>query len=171
MKYEIYTFGDENIIMPISHEEREGAPVNRLAGQVILQEVKRFDPQAQVDIIAPYKAVLRVEKGSIPELVGRKGSGITMLEKRLGISLDVVAREDREVGDGIPFDLKEYKSKFEITLGREYAGKRVNLVIEDEEPLTITLGKKGIAKIPLKSDEGRILGRALQKRRKVVFTL
>ena len=94
LEYEIYTFGEESIIVPVSG--RAASPVERLAEERVLQLVKKFDPRADVELRSGSKAIVRVDKSAIPKLIGRGGSMISEIEDDLGIRIDVEARNPTE---------------------------------------------------------------------------
>ncbi|MHC1564018.1 MAG: ATPase, T2SS/T4P/T4SS family, partial [Candidatus Hecatellaceae archaeon] len=82
LDYEIYTFGEENVVIPVSPEKPKETPAERLAAQRILEEVRRISPEAQVEVSSGGRATIKVSKTSIPHLIGRKGSTIGRLEKK-----------------------------------------------------------------------------------------
>jgi len=95
LTHEIYTFGEENIIVPITEEpkvEGEATGVERMAVARVLETVKRYDPDAEVQLASGNKAVVKVSRSAIPRLIGRKGETITAIEDELGIRIDVKPR-------------------------------------------------------------------------------
>jgi ATPase len=98
LTHEIYTFGEENVIVPITESlERKGASgVDRLASENIVARMKEYDPLAEVEVVSPNKVVVKVDKEAIPRLIGRKGENIMGLEHSLGIRIDVKPREGED---------------------------------------------------------------------------
>ncbi len=58
LAYEIYTFGEENVVIPIDEirkNSQESTGVDKLAKERILQTFRKYDPNAVVKIISPSK--------------------------------------------------------------------------------------------------------------------
>ncbi len=163
LDYEIYTFGEENIVVPVA-EARRPSPAERLAAQRILEEVRRLCPEAEVEMVSEGRAVVRVDKSSIPHLIGRKGSTINRLEKKLGVKLDIKPLEAEAVeGAPIGFELQETRRGIDLYFGREAAGRRVAILVEGEPVLTARVGKKARVRIAGRSPAGRRLVEALDR--------
>jgi len=90
LEYEIYTFGEERIIIPIK-KERE-SPIEKLAEEKILQTIERYDKGAEIEFESEEKVVVRVDNNVIPKLIGKKGKNISRIEKRLGVHIDVQSK-------------------------------------------------------------------------------
>jgi ATPase len=89
LQFEIYTFGEENVIIPVSDAQPVVSGANKLAEERILQELRKFDPDAEAKLISANRAIVRVDNDIVPILIGKKGVTITKLEEKLGIKLDV----------------------------------------------------------------------------------
>lgn len=101
LEYEIYTFGEENVIVPVSKTGggkaggggAEKSGMARLAEQRIGETFRRFDPRARVEVVSDGRARVTVAKRHVPRIIGRGGSNIAELEKALGVRLDIQAGE------------------------------------------------------------------------------
>ncbi|OLD33505.1 MAG: ATPase, partial [Thaumarchaeota archaeon 13_1_40CM_2_39_13_2] len=51
LEYEIYTYGEENIVIPISKEAKSGG-IERLAESKIRDTIRRFDSDAEIEILS-----------------------------------------------------------------------------------------------------------------------
>ena len=110
LEYEIYTFGEENVIVPVSAAAgtagkgqggaRGGGGVARLAEQRIAEAFRRFDPRARVEVVSDGRARVTVGKRHVPRVIGRGGSNIAELEKALGVRIDVAGDEGGGGGGG-----------------------------------------------------------------------
>ncbi|RLI24275.1 MAG: ATPase [Candidatus Hecatellales archaeon] len=170
LAYEIYTFGEENVVVPVSQGgAAEETPVERLAAQRILEEVRRLCPEARVEVSGG-RATIKVDKASIPHLIGRKGSTISRLEKRLGIKLDVKPLEE-PVGPPVEYKLQETRRGFDFYFSRELAGRRVAILVDGEPVLTASVGKKSRVRISVRSPPGRRLSEALSQGREITVRL
>lgn len=105
-EYEIYTFGEENVIVPVSQAGGGGkagggaakSGVARLAEQRISETFRRFDPRARVELVSDGRARVTVAKRNVARIIGRGGSNIAELERALGVRIDV--KTDEEGGGG-----------------------------------------------------------------------
>ena len=88
-RYEIYTFGEENVVMPVSESAQTGTAVDRLAEKAVLDAVQRYDPTARVSIVSPGRAQVHVSAQHMARIIGRSGSNVMHLERTLGIKLDI----------------------------------------------------------------------------------
>ena len=159
LKYEIYTFGEENVVVPV----KKGRDIiKKLAEEKILDEVKRFDRNAEVDIISNERAVIRVDNRIIPRIIGKNGETISKLERKLGISLTVEPRIP-SLGKEINFKIDEIGNSIEFSFPKNLMGKIVSIFIKDNFLFSATIGKKGKIKVSKKSKIGKELLEALAK--------
>ncbi|MDQ4066666.1 MAG: PINc/VapC family ATPase, partial [Thermoproteota archaeon] len=116
IEYEIYTFGDENVVVPVLKLAKGGrmeSGVHKLAQSKIMDIVRRFDPSAEVNIISDNKVLVRVSKEAAPRVIGKGGSTVSELEEMLGVKIDVEARTPT-LGKEIEFDISETSSSINI---------------------------------------------------------
>jgi len=159
LEYEIYTFGEENVVVPIEKEqERDG--VRRLAEGRILEMIRRFDRNAEVEIVGRDKAIVKVEKSVIPLLIGRGGSTINELEKMLGVRIDVEPKL-RSLGEDVQFDISEAGNSVNILLDDETIGKSVDVYVDNEYLFSAVVGKKARIKVSKKADAGKKIIKAM----------
>jgi ATPase len=88
LEYEVYTFGKENIIVPIK-TAKEVSPIEKLAIERISQFIKRYDKDAIIHLVSDNKAVVKVNHNVIPKLIGKDGKNISRIENRLNIHIEV----------------------------------------------------------------------------------
>jgi ATPase len=159
LEYEIYTFGEENVVVPIEKEqERDG--VRKLAEGRILEMIRRFDRNAEVEIVGRDKAIVKVEKSVIPLLIGRGGSTINELENMLGVRIDVEPKL-RSLGEDVQFDISEAGNSVNILLDDETIGKSVDVYVDNEYLFSAVVGKKARIKVSKKADAGKKIIKAM----------
>jgi ATPase len=157
IEYEIYTFGDENVVVPVSKLAKGGqieSGVHKLAQSKIMDVVRRFDPSAEVNIISDNKVQVRVSKEAAPRVIGKGGSTVSELEEMLGIKIDVEAKTPT-LGEEIEFDISETGSSINILVDDGVIGHTVNVYVEDEYVLSSQVGKKARVKIDKRSESGK----------------
>lgn len=163
IEYEIYTYGEENVVVPIS----ELKPVNqsdnvikKLAESKIRDTIRRFDPDADINIISDNRVQVKVGKDVIARIIGKGGSTISELEKMLGIKIDVEVKTPT-LGKELDFEVTEAGSTVNILVDRSAIGKKVDVYIEDEFILNSQVGKKASIKTDKRSDNGKKIINAL----------
>jgi ATPase len=159
LEYEMYTFGEENVVMPVSEAAPQVSGARKLAAERVLQEIRRFDPQAEVTFVSDNKAVLKVDSESIPILIGKKGATISKLEKSLGISIDVEPATPTG-GSEVRFRIAEFGNRIDVEFDKKYVGQVASVYIDNEYLFSATIGKKSQIRVSKGSDLGKALLRA-----------
>jgi ATPase len=163
IQYEIYTFGEENVVVPtadLNKNNRPNATIRKLAESKIRDVIRRFDSNAEINILSENRVQIKVNKEVVPLIIGRGGSTVSELEKMLGIKIDVEAKTPA-LGNEIDFNVSEAGSSVTILIGQEEIGKNVNIYIDDEFVFTSQVGKKSRIKIDKRSENGRKLINAI----------
>jgi len=164
IEYEIYTFGEENVVVPISKIPKEGQPaesgIKKLAQSRILDYVRRFDPSAEVNIISDNKVQVRVSKEAAPRLIGKGGATVTELEETLGVKIDVEARIPT-LGKEIEFDISESGSSVNIMVEDEIIGRTLDIYVNEDFVISSQVGKKARVKVDKRSEAGRKIVNAI----------
>ncbi|MEM5772775.1 MAG: PINc/VapC family ATPase [Candidatus Aenigmatarchaeota archaeon] len=164
LEYEIYTFGEENIVVPVVAQE--ASPMKKLAAERIRQEIERFDPRAQVELVSDTKAIVRVDNDVIARLIGKEGNTISAIEKKLGLHIEVEPRVPA-IGKEVEFEINESGNSIEFRFNKKLIGKVANFYVEDEFLFSATVGKKANIKVNKASEIGKELVRALVNRKKI----
>jgi len=164
LEYEIYSYGEENVIIPIKTEKNSG--IKKLAEQRIYSLIKRFDPKAEVEIVGENKAIIKVDNKVIPKIIGSGGSVIKSLESILGIYLEVLPKT-ASLGNEIKFEIEESGNSFVFVFSEEIIGKRVNVYIDNKFLFSATVGKNGKIKVSKESDIGKEIIKAIIESREI----
>ncbi len=157
LEHEIYTFGEENVIVPISKKSSKFG-IEQLAEQQVKEVFKKFDPMVEVEILSENSVKVKVDKQYIPSIIGRGGSNISNLEKMLKVNIDVVEKEVREEKSAnyeLPFTFSESKTATILSVSREYAGMHADVYVNEKYIITSRIGRKGQIKIPPRSDASK----------------
>jgi len=158
LEHEIYTFGEENVIVPIGKKSQK-VGIEKLAEDKIRDTFKRYDPKSEVEILSDNRVRVLVNKHAIPSIIGRGGSNIKDIEKSLNIHIDVVEQDSSSytVSGDLPFSFSESKTSIVLTVSREYDSMQADIFVNDKYVTTARIGKKGQIKIPRRSDSARNL--------------
>jgi len=156
LEYEIYTFGEENVVVPVKEEEKKENAIERLAKERILQEVKKYDKNAEVEIVSPSKVIIKVRNDVMPKIIGKEGKNVKKLEEKLGIKIEI-APKIKTIGKEVSFAIEEVGKYIALVFDKELAGKNVSVYIEGEYLFTATIGRKGQIKVNKSSELGKKL--------------
>ena len=157
LEHEIYTFGEENVIVPVGKTvDRVG--IEKLAEDKIKETFKRYDPGVEVEILSDNRVKVLVEERFIASIIGRGGSNISELEKFLKVHIDVVQKNSEDIlpiSDDIPFSFSESKTSLLLLVDRDYASMHADVLVDEKFVSSVRIGKKGQIKIPKRSDVAR----------------
>lgn len=170
LDFEIYTYGEENVTIPVASIRAKTSAARRLAEEHIKEEINRFDPEAEVEMTSEDKAVVKVNRAIIPRIIGREGSTITKLEKKLGVHL-TVEPSSLETGEKVRFELNETRGNLDLTFHKKLVGKLANIYVEDSFVLSATIGKKTRIRVAKNSDVGKALLKALIEKKEITVTI
>ena len=157
LEHEIYTFGEENVIVPVGKTvDRVG--IEKLAEDKIKETFKRYDPGVEVEILSDNRVKVLVEERFIASIIGRGGSNISELEKFLKVHIDVVQKNSEDIlpiSDDIPFSFSESKTSLLLLVDRDYTSMHADILVNEKFVSSVRIGKKGQIKIPKRSDVAR----------------
>lgn len=157
IEYEIYTFGEENVVVPtadLNKAVKSNQAIRMLAESKIRDVIRRFDSKAEINILSENKVLIRVNKEVVPLIIGKGGSTVSELEKMLGIKIDVEAKTP-VLGKEVGFEISEAGSAVNILISKEEVGKNVSVYIDDEFVFSSQVGKKARIKLDKRSENGR----------------
>ena len=158
LEHEIYTFGEENVIVPVVKREKIG--IEKLAEDKIKDYFQRYDSGAEVEILSENRVKVTVHEDCVASIIGRGGTNINEIEKFLKVHIDIVAKDSESLSltsNEIPFNFSESKTALLLTVSREYTSMHADIYTNDKFFASVNIGKKGQIKIPKRSDVGRNL--------------
>jgi ATPase len=165
LEYEIYTYGEENVIIPITAAKESSISI--LAKKQILNEIRRFDKTADVEIVNDNKVIVRADNDAIARIIGTKGKTVMELEEKLGVSIDVLPKSPT-LGKEIHFEEEEKGANITFSFN-ENPGKTVNFYVKDQYLFSATIGKSNQIRVSKDSDTGREIMKSLIKHELKVF--
>ena len=163
LEYEIYTYGEENVIVPVAEKQKDGSPARKLAAEGVRSAISQYDPHAEVELVSDTRASVKVKADVIPRLIGTKGKNISGLEKKLGIRLSVEPKGGTFKKD-LFWEFEERGGSIYLGVAPEFAGRQVEMFAGSELILSAYVGKRGKLKIRKKSDVGRAILSAISKK-------
>jgi len=153
--YEIYTYGEENVVIPVKEKGVESG-MRKLAKERILQTIKKYDPKAKVDFVSENRVKVVVNNDVIGKLIGKDGNNISDIEKKLGVHIDVeprIASTGLEVG----FSISEVGNSLVLEFSPKMKGKKVDIYVSKNYLLSATVGKKNEVRVSKSSGIGKEL--------------
>jgi ATPase len=163
LEYEIYTYGEENIVIPISKEAKSGG-IEKLAESKIRETIHRFDSEAEIEILSNNSIRVRVDKEVMPSIIGRGGITINDLEKTLGVHIDVESKDETSFVKGERFEMSESGNNLILEVDTSKTGMSADIYVKDKLVTSSYVGKNGKIIISKKSDSGkRIMKAAMSK--------
>lgn len=158
LEFEIYTYGEENVIMDVTkkQESQKASPLQELAKEKICKELSRYDPNVEIEFESDSRITARVRNKVISRLIGKSGENIDKLEKRLGISINIEPKEGTLKGD-IMWEYEESGAYVNLTVEEGLAGAQVDIHRGDQYLFSAYVGRGGVIKVKKRSDLGRKL--------------
>ncbi|MCZ7355941.1 MAG: PINc/VapC family ATPase [Candidatus Methanoperedens sp.] len=164
VEYEIYTYGEQVVVMPVSEIKEKRPGTWTLAADAMRKEIQKFTRgSVDVKVDSDSSATVYMDEEDIPGVIGKGGKNIDQIEKRLGIHLEIRERERTEKGkktverkSGISSFIPrvERTKKFVILNVAELSGQTVDVYSGEDYLFTATVGRKGDVKIGKDMDEG-----------------
>ncbi len=164
-EYEIYTYGEQVVVMPVGEIELKTPGMWNLAVREIRKEMlKHARGAVEVKVLSDSSATVYMDEEDIPDVIGKGGKNIDMIEKKLGIHLEIREKPENE-GKGKKAGEQEIKGvissyvpmverakKYVILTVRELSGDTVDVYSGDDYLFTATMGRKGDVKIGKDTD-------------------
>jgi len=166
LEYEIYTYGEENVVIPVEKMTEETAKARTKTVEAVREAISEYDEDAEVEALPSGKVVVRVDRDVIPRLIGRHGENITRLERQLGASIEVEPKLVT-LGREVDFEVRESGNTISLVVGGDMVSGKVNVYVDNEYLFSATIGRKGVIKVSKRSENGRALVKAIYSGRKI----
>ena len=159
LEHEIYTFGEENVIVPVG-KKVDKIGIQKLAEDKIKETFRHYDTNAEVEILSDNRVKVMVNEQNIASIIGRGGSNINEIEKLLKVHIDVVEKSSDDISltsNDLPFSFSESKTTIQLTVNRDFTSMHADIYANEKFIASVRIGKKGQIKIPKRSDVARTL--------------
>lgn len=172
-EYELYSYGEETVVIPVSGAEEKSA-THELAAKHIESFFKDYSSKVKVEVLPNNKCIVYVPDDAIAKIIGKGGGNIDQIEKKLGMSIEV---QELKKGmsassntEEVHYDVEVSKKYVIFYLDEEYADKNMDLSHDGDYLLTAKVGYDSKIKIKNNNKIGKILMGAVNNREKIVFT-
>ncbi|WP_414837238.1 PINc/VapC family ATPase [Candidatus Nanosalina sp. VS9-1] len=149
-EYEIYTYGEETVVVPTSGETEESG-AERLARKQLEHQLRQYVDNPEIEFISDDHIKLFVDEDDISHIIGKGGENIDRIEEELGIDITVEPRGEI-TKQSVDYSIEERGKSVVIEIGAEYAGKEVDVQRNGEFLFAATVGKKGEVSLTKESD-------------------
>lgn len=142
VEYEIYTFGEQIVVMPLLETE-EGGPKIASKGKTAMSEYAKHTITQKLQQLLPCDFLVKIKWSSnlalyIPEMykgrvIGKAWANINDLEKSLGLKIDLKSFDDLPLLDvKTQVSIPKKNARTDIVFPKEYAGQNICFLIGDE---------------------------------------
>lgn len=157
-EYEIYTYGEETVIVPVQEGDSATSKTQELAEKQLKHQLQQYVDHPQVEFEGQDRVKLYVDEDDIPHLIGKNGENIERIEDEIGLSITVEPR-DTTLKETIEAEVEEVGNSVAIQIGQEFAGQEADVFRGDEHLFTATIGKNGQIRLTKQSEmAGQVLG-------------
>ncbi len=161
VEYEIYTYGEQVVVMPLVGE-RDPNEIKAILESILAELVRDYE----VDVLSDRKAIVRVPEDQISFLVGRRGRNIRRIEDEVKISIDVQPLKEKRRGEVMEAEVGESRKQW-IIYAPGLEGKEVDVFAENDYVTTASVGRKGVIRIRKDKDQGKAIKLALMRGKKI----
>jgi len=185
--YEIYSYGEQTVVIPVQETGKsEQKGIHKLAKFAIEDEFDKYSRNAQVEVVSDNKCMVYVPEQDIAKIIGKQGKNISMIEKNLGMSVEVRELGERtsdgdkldnkdqepenlpeEKQEEIKFELQIEKKSIYFNLSKEMQNQDIDIYVDDELLMSAKASKKGIIKVKKNNDLGKIILNAKNRGEKI----
>ena len=165
LAHEVYTYGEQTIVMDIGATSYEKTPIQKIAEREIIKEIRNRIPDATVEVSmkSDKRANVRIDEKNIAKLIGKKGKTIDEVERKIGISIGVEPIEEQEVDDMFPVNTEISGNYVVLNFRKDTVGTPFDILVENEYLFTATVGKKGTIKIKKDIELATIILKAMKR--------
>lgn len=157
-QYEIYTYGEETVVVPVTDSEEESG-AQRLAREKLQQQLSSRVDNPEIEFISDNHIRLMVSEDEVSHVIGKGGENIDRLEDELGLDITVEPKDAATTKGEISFEVSEKGNSVIINVGSEKSGTEVDMYDGDEFLFTATVGKDGDISLTKKSElANRVIG-------------
>ena len=166
--FEIYTFGEEIVVVPISSREKKN-PVSRIAEDSILKDVRNMLGTSQVEVKVGdgNKLSIFTDETHIPRLIGRKGETVSSLERKYGMKIDVEPLEKKDKGRRFEANVTVKNKIIHLEVGKP--NTMVKFYVDNILILQAKSSNKGLVKIKMISDNGSAIYNYIKAGKKIEY--
>ena len=152
--YEIYTYGEQVVVMPLKSRRKEISPMKKLALSKLKEKLNaELGIPFELEAVSDSRIALYVHNDDIPSIIGKEGKNIRALENAIGFSIDVkpLEKTQEKKSGRIPVEV-DFREKYVLlNVEKRFVRKNIKIFIEDDYLDEINVPKSGKVKISNKN--------------------
>src|SRR3989344_5633241 len=166
LEFEIYSYGEETTVVPVTMKKE--TPLEKLAALQIQNTLRKIASDAEVEMVSSHKANVYIPEEEIARVIGKNGETIKELEKRLGLSINVLTLDEKDDEEKeIAYQVTETKKAIIFNVESNLVGKMIAGYSGGMYLFSSTVGKHGEVRIIKKGKLGRNVVSLLDKGEKI----
>lgn len=140
-EFEIYTYGEQVVVMPIAELSR---PMWKLAEKQVEKEIKKYAKHGvEAQMVSDTRVVVWVSDEDAAAIIGKGGRTVEAIEQMLGLGIDVRVRGERNPDTESYTPSIERTKKHVVLHTGASRGDTVGVFIGGKLLLSATVGRKG----------------------------
>lgn len=165
LEYEIYSYGEETVIVPISDVPKKESGASYLAKKQLEKELLEYCSEVKAEITSPNRATIYIPEHEIGQLIGTGGKRIEKIENKIGISLEVkpIKKEKQSTN----FELIQTKKYIIFLVNKRLAKRSIGVYIDEDFFCYAIASRKGEIKFNKKGELGKQLLEAIKTKREL----
>ncbi len=148
-EYEIYTYGEETVVIPVEGGGAAASPTQELARKQLEHELGNYANNPVVEFEGQDAITVYFDDGDVGQLIGHQGETIDKIEEELGVSISVEPRSesgnDGAAADGgsVNYHLEDQGDQVVILVDDTHMGEDLAFYDAGEFLFSATVGKGG----------------------------
>ncbi len=166
LEFEIYSYGEETIVIPVK-AGKKASSIHSLAAKQIEKTIRNISDDVDVEVVSDNKAIVYVPERDIGRLIGKQGKTIEEIEQKLGISIEVKEKQDRAGVEGKETEFNFSDADNHLRFYVKERNQNIDFFVNGQFLFTATSSKKGEITVHKKSKLGMTLIEAIKQKNKV----
>ena len=162
LAYEIYSYGEETVIIPVQNEKN---PQQKLAEKQLLKEIRQYSKDAEVEIISSNRANIFIPEKDIGQIIGTKGKRIENIEQKVGIKLTVKPKLKKQ--SQLTYEVAETSKYIVFKFPKNITKESIEFTLNDKFLFSAIASNKSKIQIHKKSQLGKEIVEALDKNQNI----
>jgi len=178
VEYEIYTYGEQVVVMPVKGKGEERKPIYGYAEEKLEEILRKLLPKKakpEVKVTGEDRIDLFVPEKYIGSIIGKGGREIAKLEDMLGLKISVREKDEEEkilnkyeyVNELEATKLYETDRHVIVDVGEDFAGENIKIYINGKPLATVTVRGDGTVRINKKTKVGKELVKAMKENKDI----
>lgn len=157
-EYEIYTYGEQTVVIPITEASSGKSALKRFAAEEIERRLSAEIGRVKVEVLNENRCIAYVPEENIARIIGKDGQNIEKTEQRLGMGIDVQplkSTPDIIAKTEVKYDLTFANKNIVFILDSRAVNKSINIHADGRYVLSARVSKDCRLKLKKKSEQGR----------------